>query len=190
MNRDVELLPEEYFARGVYRKRIVLWALASIVLTAIVCGAAYLQAERVARLEEENVPLRQSVDTLKGLGDQVASLAKDLEVAAGRQRVVEGLLEKTQWSALINEVAKATDGQLWLTEFRISEIVSYDSDEDANTSSIEMRGVAPSNLEVSQFMRRLSISGHLYQLQLNSSHAPRSQDGNSKVEFGISGVAL
>ena len=190
MNRDVELLPDEFFVRAMYKKRAVMWVLVSIALVGAVCLVAYLQAGMVTRLERENAPLRQSVDSLKGMGDQVASLAKGLEVTAGRQRALEDILKKPEWSALIREVAQATDGELWLTELTIIELSSDESRGGAITSSIVMRGVAPSNLEVSRFMRRLSASGHLEELQLDSSHRPRSQDGSSKVEFGISGTAL
>lgn len=190
MKRSVELLPDEYLARPVYRKRIGQWVMITIALSGIACLFGYFQPRDVARLKQETVLLQQSVYELQGMGDRFALLAEELEIAAARQEVVNGLQKTSEWSDLLRDLSDLTQGDLWFIEVNISEI---DDDRDggaARRSRIQIKGVAPSNVEINQFMRRLSASKHLRELQLESSHESQSPDGNVKVEFGIGGIAL
>lgn len=190
MSRRVELLPDEYLARPIYTKRIKQWMLITIALSGLVCFFAYFQRKDVARLEREIVPIRQSIAEFKGTGDRFALLAEELEIAAAQQSVADRLQKTSDWSLLLKDLCDTTHGELWFVELSIHEKDSGTNDEDAGRSRIRIKGMAPSNAEISQFMRRLSVSKHFRELSLESSHEPRSQDGSVKVEFEISGIAL
>lgn len=190
MKRSVELLPDEYLARPVYKKRIGQWSILTLALLGLVVVFGFFQRKDVVRLEREIGPLRQSVDELKGMGDRFALLTEELENATERQSVIDLLQKTPEWSDLMRELSGATNGELWFLNVTIREMENDIEDDRVRNPRVQIEGVAPSNAEVSQFMRRLSASKHLRELQLESSHERQSQDGNVKVEFEISGIAL
>ena len=190
MTRNVELLPDKYLARPAYKKRIGQWAILTIALSGLVCLFGYLQPKDVVRLEQEIVLLRQSVYELEALGDRFALLREELENAAARQDVVDLLQKTPAWSDLLKDLSGATNGDVWFEEVTIHEFVDETDDDRAPHSRIQIKGVAPSNAQIGEFMRRLSASKHFQELQLESSHEPQSPDGSVKVEFEISGIAL
>lgn len=191
MKRSVELLPDEYLARPVYRKRAGQWAVVALALTGIVCVFGYFQRKDIERLKQEIVPLRQSVDELRKMGDRFAHLTGEFEKATARQSMADRLRKETpEWSHVMKELSEATNGELWLLEVTLHEIEEVTEDDGAHGSQIHIQGAAPSNVEINQFLRRLSASKHFRGLQLEASHEPQSQGRNEKVEFGISGIAL
>lgn len=191
MSRNVELLPDEYLARPVYRKRVGQWAVLALALSGLVCVFAYFQRKDIDRLKQEIVPLRQSVDELRKMGDRFAHLTGEFENATARQSVIDRLRKGTpEWSRVMEELSDATNGELWFLEVTLHEMDEDKEDGGVRGSQIRIQGVAPSNVEITQFMRRLSASKHFRELQLESSREPQSQDRNEKVEFGIGGIAL
>ena len=190
MTGNVELLPDNYLARPVYRRRIGQWAILTIALSGLVCLFGYLQPKDVVRLEQEIVLLRQGVHELEAMGNRFALLTEELEYAAARQGVADFLQITPEWSDLLKDLSDATNGDLWLEEVTIRESEGETDDDRVPSSHIEIQGVAPSNVEIGEFMRRLSASKHFQELQLESSHEPQSPDGSVKVEFEISGIAL
>lgn len=186
MNRPVELLPDEYLARPVYRRRFRQWVLVTIALSSVVCLFAYARPSDSERLERELVPLRQRAEQLEGLGNRFALLKNELEDTVARQNVVDDLLDAPEWSYLLNDLCKATNNELWIVELTLS-----DNDVDGvRGSRLQIRGVAPSNAEISRFTSRLSASPHFRDIQLESSRESTTDEENVKVEFGISGIAL
>jgi len=207
MTQKVDLLPEEYSFNRIVRMRVVLWfliILCSGLLTLLL--GEYLNTKAQA-LEDSIVPLREQVASLQGWGERVVPLATQLGVALERRVVVNELLAEPSWSELLSDVAGATGGRLWLTEFEIKkETTTTEQEQEAFqevvgelfgtqpteiehvTTVIVIKGVAPSNFDVIFFITRLSKSSFLSELRLEVSRMPSLTEDYAAVEFEIRGV--
>ena len=112
MTGNVELLPDNYLARPVYRRRIGQWAILTIALCGLVCLFGYLQPKDVVRLEQEIVLLQQGVYELEAMGNRFALLTEELEYAAARQGVADFLQITPEWSGRVEDLSEGTDGDL------------------------------------------------------------------------------
>ncbi|MFC1736052.1 PilN domain-containing protein [Candidatus Hydrogenedentota bacterium] len=190
MNRQIDMIPEEHFESRLIRQRFMKWLALSITVSAAVLPLGLLTRMNAAKLERSVTPLRESVVSMQGWAGKVAPLADKLQTALGQQSAVKGLLNEPNWCGLFSDVSRAVDKELWLTDLNVRKETrsKEDSgDENREVMLINMSGIAPSNFEVLEFMRRLSESNHLGRLDLKISKMPRFSEDNPSVEFEVRG---
>lgn len=192
MNKRIELLPESYLLRQMIRARSKQWAIVAavaVLVTLVVALSVYVPA---SSLQMSLVPLRQKVASAEGWEATLAGLAVEVRSALERRRVVDALVHEPHWCGLLSDVASATSRRLWLTGFDVS-TESVESEDEAlpggTRTVISISGKASSNDDVIRFVRILSRSDHIEDVELSESKMPGVTGGEVQVQFRIQGTA-
>lgn len=192
MKQSVNMMPDEYFATVIVRKRIAAWV--AIAVLAVVGSMALSYPATVRAKHKLSVlePLRQNVASMEKWGERIPSVTTSLRAARTQQQAVSELLNEPFWNGLLADMAAATNGELCITQLDITKHVIDAGGKNKKTEIpvVTISGMAPGNAEVIQFMQRLSGSEHLKSLELEASRASsKGREEGLTLEFTIQGVA-
>ena len=179
----LSFLPEDYLERKVQRRTIVICGiLAGIVIAAI--GSAFSITERTNREAEQqhNAVVQQYSEAAREI-DQVQLIERKQAQMARRAELAASLLEKIPRSNILAEVHNAAPDDVSLTEFTLASTRRTPAagapapdakkadpqaapDPIAYDVSIHVTGIAPNNVQVAEFIRRLGESPLLKDVNL------------------------
>ena len=191
MNSRVDLMPEEYYATRIVRRKAIKWLSVMVfALGGVVVFIAFLRLQ-AANLSNKVLPLREMVANTQELGEQVAPLANKLNAALKRQEVVHELVAEPAWNGLMHDIAASMESGLWLTQCNVAtEKRNKDKDgkETEEVHRLNINGQAQSNEEIIRFMKQLSSSVHLSALELQESSISRRSERAQTIQFGLRGI--
>lgn len=141
----INLLPVREIKAEVVRRRDLVVAGATVGLTVLVLvGLYFYQLYRLAKLDNELAGLRQDIQALNLKVKEVGDLEIKVKEVKSKYQVIDDLGKKKIGPVRVMEsLASATPGSLWLTEFRES------------NGTITMNGFAIDNQTVADFLKTL-----------------------------------
>jgi type IV pilus assembly protein PilN len=141
----INLLPVREIEAEVGRRRDLVLAGATVGLTVLVLvGLYFYQSYRLAKFDNELAGLRQDIQALNLKVKEVGDLENKVKEVKSKHQVIDDLGKKKIGPVRVMEsLASATPGSLWLTEFRES------------NGTITMNGFAIDNQTVADFLKTL-----------------------------------
>jgi type IV pilus assembly protein PilN len=153
----INLLPVREVEKGVKSRKIILIAVAAILIEALALGAWY----KFFRLDEIQVKDKRiseytkKISDLQALAEELKKYKAEAEDLDRRLRVIY-TLQRAQMGPVrvLDELSKSIPGQLWLTSLKEKE------------GKMEIKGIAIDNPTIANFMTRLEKSGVIRNVEL------------------------
>jgi type IV pilus assembly protein PilN len=142
----INLLPvKELRAEEVRRRELTIGGFSLAVTLALILGVYGYQWRQAAGLERELDELRKELEVLNIKAKEVGELQKKVKEFEGKNKVIEDINKKKSGPVRVMEsLAIATPGALWLTEFK--EI----------GGNLTITGVAMDNQTIAEFLKALA----------------------------------
>jgi type IV pilus assembly protein PilN len=175
----INLLPVRQIKAEVGRRRDLVVAGATAGLTVLVLAGLYFyQSYRLARLDNELAGLRQDIQALNLKVKEVGDLQNKVKEIKSKYQVIDDLGKRKIGPVLVMEsLASATPGSLWLTEFRES------------NGTITMNGFAIDNQTVADFLKMLGKFPYFKNVELIETTQADEKTGPYKKFSITSGVS-
>jgi len=200
----INLLPDSYRRRELWRSRASLWALVGASFVLLVVGYSFIVGRHVAAVRRELVPLEKQVAEKQELTEKLAQLEEDVQRALEKQATLDELLDRSLWAQVLADIADAARDNAWLERMRFTKVKVRQerSPEDATQASgtqepeesIEVlftaHGYANSNFDLANFMARLERSPRFGEVELNYSELRETDRKESLIQFEIKGELL
>ena len=183
MSRDIDLIPKDYTTGRNVQRKGGIWIVIGVLALLAVLGMHLTMASRLGKLEASVSPLRERVLSMRAWEAQVDPLARRLEDARDRYRLVTKLTDEPFMEGLIADLAGAAGEGLWLQELRVEQGES----EGGQRYGMQISGVASSNADLIIFMAALSASEHVDGLALNISKTVRNSEDVAHIDFEVAG---
>ena len=152
----INLLPVREIKAEVGRRRDLAVAGVTMGLAVLVLvGLYFYQSYRLANLDNELVGLRKEIEALDLKVKEVGDLQNKVKEVKSKYQVIDDLGKKKIGPVRVMEsLASATPGSLWLTEFKES------------NGSIMMNGFAIDNQTVADFLKTLGKFPYFKEVEL------------------------
>lgn len=183
MNREVDLIPSDYALGQRVQRRGVVWILiGSLAMVAVLGGHLSMRA-RLAKLEATVSPLRERVVSMRGWDSQIGPLARNLQEALDKYRLVKGLTAEPFWGGVLGDLSSAAGDGLWVDQLS----VDRQEEERGQRYVTRITGTASSNLNLIAFMAAFSASEHVVDLTLDAAKVARDPEGIEHIDFEMEG---
>lgn len=201
----VNLLPDRYRARELWRNRAHTWALLGLTFVLLVIGYSFAIGRHVAALKRDLAPLEQQVFEKDEVVHKLAQLEEEMERAVEKQAALDELLDHRGWAQVLADIADAAcDNSAWLERMRFTKVKVQEKDkveqgtqadakkqsEDRIEVTFTVHGYAESNFDLANFMARVERSPRFDEVELNYSELTEAESEESLIQFEIKGKLL
>jgi Tfp pilus assembly protein PilN len=200
----VNLLPDTYRTRDLWRSRAFRWAALGVSFVLLVVGYSFIIGRHVGAVKRELAPLEKQVAEKQELTQRLADLEEEVQRALEKQTALDELLDQSAWAQVLADIADAACDNAWLERMRFTKVKTRQerSPEDgAHTDAAQeteetievlftAHGYANSNFDLANFMARLERSPRFGEVELNYSELTEADGKESLIQFEIKGELL
>ncbi len=210
--REINLIPHDVLMRDKTRRRVWMWGVITLLVIISLSAVYAVEKKKISAVEGEIADLSLRKLQVEEKIKQLNILQKKRDRLAKKRKVINILLQKKSLSFLFFELENVMNKNVWLTsldfrdDFSLKRSHGKDSDEWVETGyfivkkdrpgdkedlqnntprvSTVLQGMAKSNKDLANFLKKLTESEYFSEVDLKYSQQ-RIYEGLNAVEFKI-----
>lgn len=175
--KQINLIPPEYSHSKYVRRRVTIWAEMVLAVVAMVGALSLNLRGRLQAAENERAGLAMKAEVNRKLAQDLKTIAARKQQAVEKLSALYGIQRKRVCGAILHHIADACGDRVFLVEMTIGRTPKAKNipaalqrrRADRSTGgdrTIQMKGYALTNIDLTQFVSRLSRSSLLSEVNL------------------------